>query len=108
MELGIYDIIKGTVTTPKAVELRKKYGKITFEINKLANKIMVREALEKIWKVKIRDVRIINLHGKTRKHKRREYKTSGLKKAIVTLKPGFKIELPDQYETMGIAESQKK
>lgn len=106
MALGIYDVIQGTITTPKTLLLRKKHGKITFAVNKLANKSMVREAVEKIWDVKVRDVRIVNVRGKVKVIKRRSYKKPDLKKALVTLKPGYKIDLPEQYESMGVSESE--
>ncbi|MCK4264930.1 50S ribosomal protein L23 [Candidatus Babeliales bacterium] len=106
MELGIYDIIKSTVSTTKSILLKRKLGKITLEINKLANKAMVRESVEKIWDVKVRDVRIVNTSGKTRMVRRVKHKRPDTKKAIVTLKPGYKIDLPDQYETMGVNETE--
>ena len=104
MELGIYGVIKGIANTPKSLALRKKFGKITFLVNNLANKVMVRNSVEKIWNVKVSDVRIINLHGKTRSVGRRSFKTPGTKKAIITLKKGYKIDLPEQFETIGLAE----
>ena len=106
MELGIYDIIKGTVDTSKTLATQKKLGKITFEVNKLSNKVMIREAVEKIWDVKVRDVRIINTKGASRKVGRRLYKRPDTKKALITLRPGYTIDLPDQYETMGVEEKE--
>ncbi len=100
MELSLYDVLLGTVITPKSLELRKKFGKITFKVNPLANKIMVRQAIEKLFDAKVRDVRIMKVKGKTKTVKRRTYQMPGMKKAIVTLKPGYKIDLPEQFETM--------
>jgi len=108
MELTIYDVIKGTISTPKSLELRQKYGKITFHVHNESNKIMVREAVEKIWDVKVADVKIINLHGKQRKASRKSYTTATVKKAIVSLKSGYKIDLPDQFESMGAAQEPSK
>lgn len=104
MELSIYEIIKGVINTPKSLELRQKFGKITFRINDAANKTMVREAVEKIWNVRVRDVHIVRLPGKSFTSQRKQYQRSGVKKAIITLKDGYKIDLPDQFETMGLAE----
>ncbi len=108
MELSTYEIIKGIINTPKSLMLRKKVEKVTFLVNKMSNKIMIRDAVEKIWNVKVRDVRVINLHGKTRSVGRKIFKTPGIKKAIITLKKGYKIDLPDQYETMGLKEKNSK
>jgi len=106
MELSVYNVIKSIISTPKSLDLRKKYGKITFEVNKLANKVMIRNAIESIWDVKIRDVRVLNRTGKNRVVKRKTFKMSDTKKAIVTLKPGFKIDLPDQFESVGLSSSE--
>jgi large subunit ribosomal protein L23 len=104
MELSIYEIIKGVINTPKSLELRQKFGKITFRVNDLANKAMIREAVEKIWNVKVRDVRIVRLQGKSFVSHRKTYQRPGVKKAVVTLKDGYKVDLPDQFETMGLTE----
>ena len=101
MELNIYDIIKKTVTTPKSVSIYGNLGKITFEVNKHANKIMVKQAVEKIWDVKVANVNIVNLKGKKKTFARKSFETSGVKKAIVSLKKGYKIDLPGHFETMG-------
>lgn len=105
MELSIYDIIKRRIITQKSVDLYKKFGKLTFEVHKDANKIMVREAVEKIWDVKVDNVRIMNYEGKNKLFGRRAFKSPDLKKAMVTLKSGYKIELPGSFETMGAQEA---
>ena len=101
MELSIYDIIKKRIISEKSSDLFKRFGKLVFEINKNANKIMVRSAVEKIWDVKVDNVRVINLPGKRKVFARRVFDTPGKKKAIVTLKKGYKIDLPGQFESMG-------
>lgn len=101
MELNNYDIIKRTVNTPKSIALYKKEGKFVFEVNKKANKIMIRRAVEKIWDVKVDKVRIVNVKGKKKIFARKTFVSSGIKKAIVSLEKGYKIELPGHFETMG-------
>ncbi len=105
MELSIYDIIKKSVITSKSVELFQKLGKITFEVNPLANKITIRHAVEKIWNVKVAKVQVMNSTGKNKVFARRKFKTADTKKAIITLRQGYKIELPTMFETMGAAEN---
>jgi large subunit ribosomal protein L23 len=105
MDIRVYGVIKSICMTTKSQHLFHKYGKITFEVNKLANKVLIRDAVEKVWEVKVENVRIINLPGKVKVFARKKFKTPGKKKAIVTLKKGYKIELPGQFESMGSAGS---
>lgn len=106
MELSIYDIIKKPVVTSKSVELFKKLGKLTFEVDRSANKITVRRAIEKIWDVKVAEVRIMNVSGKEKVFARRSFISPDKKKAIVTLKKGYKIEIPGMLEAVGLSERQ--
>jgi len=104
MELGIHDIIKGIVLTPKSTDLFKKFGKITFKVDFAANKPMIKEAVEKIWDVKVEDIRVVTLPGKKRKFARKVFTSSKQKKAVVSLKKGYKIDLPGhQFESTGLA-----
>jgi len=105
MELSNYDIIKKRIVTPKSTDLFRKEGKITFEVHKKANKVMIKDAVEKIWDVKIDNVRVISVPGKTKAFGRRPFVSSDRKKAIITLKKGYKIDLPGNIETMGISAS---
>lgn len=77
-------------------------GKVTFEVNMYANKLMVRHAIEKIWNVKVENIRILIRKGKNKTFARRPFATSDKKRAIVTLKKGYKIDLPSMFETMGV------
>jgi large subunit ribosomal protein L23 len=108
MDLSIYDVIKDISISDKSRALFDKLGKITFEVHKDANKIMIRNAAEKIWNVKIKDIRVMNVKGKQKTFGRRIFQSPGKKKAIVTLKPGYKIDLPGQFESMGVAGSKEK
>lgn len=103
MELSIYDVIKKIIITPKSLLLKKKLGKVTFEVHTSSNKIMIRNAVEKIWNVKVLDVRVINRAGKKKRIARKSFTLSDTKKAIVSLKAGYSIDLPDYVETMGLS-----
>lgn len=107
MELSIYDIIKKPVVTSKSVELFKKLGQLTFEVDKSANKITIRRAIEKIWDVKVADVRIMNVGGKEKVFARKSFMSPDKKKAIIKLKKGYKIEIPGMLEAVGLSEQQK-
>lgn len=104
----MYDLIKRTIITEKSLEIFNKFGKVTFEVDKAANKSMVRDAVEKIWSVKVESIAIINLKGKNKMYARRPFSSSGRKKAVVTLKKGYKIDLSGQFETMGAAPQQEE
>jgi len=102
MDLSIYDVIKKISVTNKSRALSDKFGKVTFEVNKKANKSMIKRAVEKIWDVKVKSVGVINLKGKNKSFARRSFKAPDIKKAIITLKQGYKIDLPGQFESMGV------
>ena len=63
-------------------------GKYVFSVSKNANKISVRNAIEKVYDVKVERVNILNVRGKARNFGRTQGRTSAWKKAIVTLKKG--------------------
>lgn len=99
MELGHNDIIKQVVLTPKSTDLYKKFRKITLDVHPDANKIMIRGAVEKVWNVKVDTVRVITIPGKARRYGKNAFKSPDRKKAIITLKGGYSIDLPGHYES---------
>ncbi len=107
MELTRFDIIKRPLITTKTVDLYKKLGQYTFEVHLNANKSMVRDAVEKLWDVKVEKVRMIKLGGKLKSFNKRPYKGSDLKKAIITLVKGYKIEIPGLFESMTAQQQQQ-
>jgi large subunit ribosomal protein L23 len=88
-------IIYRPIVTEKVSNLQDK-GIYAFEVDVNANKIDIARAVEKKFKVKVVNVRTINMKGKTKTQMTRkgrfEGKTSHFKKAIVTLKEGDKID----------------
>jgi large subunit ribosomal protein L23 len=96
MELTIYDIIQGPLVTEKAVSLNKKLKKLVLKVHPQANKPLVKEALEKLFGVKVEDVNIMVRKGKKRMVGRRPVHSSTIKKAVVTLKEGHSLDLLDQ------------
>jgi large subunit ribosomal protein L23 len=72
--------------------LLQAQGKYAFEIAREANKQQIRQAVEKAFKVNVLAVNVMTVPGKTRRVGRRQVLTQSWKKAIVTLKPGDKIE----------------
>ena len=103
MELSVYDIVKKPVISTKSIELYRKFGKVTLEVHRDVNKLTIKHAVEKIWDVKVADVRVVSVPGKTKSFARKTFKSAGKKKAIVTLKQGYKIVIPGMFESMGVA-----
>ena len=85
-------IIIRPILTEKARKFAEK-GQYVFEVSKISNKSEIKKAIEKIFKVKVEKVRIIKLPEKPRRLGRMSGKKKGIKKAIVRLKEGQKIEI---------------
>lgn len=68
-------------------------GSYTFEVHPKANKTQVRQAVEKIYNVKVVSVRTANRQGKRRRYRATLGKTRGWKKAVVVLDPAYHIDL---------------
>jgi len=89
----IYEVIKSPLITEKATKLAK-FNQYVFWVDKQANKIEIKKAIEEIYNVKVKKVRTINMKGKTKRIRwGQEGKTSSWKKAIVTLKEGYQIKV---------------
>ena len=85
------DVLRGPVVSEKSVGLVEE-NKYSFWVNPAANKIEIKAAIEKLFKVKVLEVRTMNIKGKKKRVGRYLGKTSDRKKAIATLKDGDKIE----------------
>lgn len=89
----MYSILKRPLLTEKGTDQKEALNKYLFEVDLNANKIEVRNAVEKIFNVKVTDVHTVNVKGKAKRVGRHLGKRSDWKKAIVTLKAGEKIEI---------------
>jgi len=87
----MYEIIKRPVLTEKTTLQKEQSNQITLEVDRRANKIEIKEAVEKIFKVKVLDIQSMVVQGKTKRLGRFSGKRSDWKKAIVTLKPGEQV-----------------
>jgi large subunit ribosomal protein L23 len=90
--MKVKDIILKPILTEK-IQLLEQDGVYGFLVQKNANKKMVKEAVEKIFNVKVKKVRIINVKPKKRQFLRKTGKKPGYKKALVFLEKGEKIEI---------------
>ncbi len=87
-----YDIIIRPIITEKSTMLKEKYNQVAFEVAMNANKKEIKEAVEKLFNVKVVKVRTMIIRGKKRRLGFFEGKRPNWKKAIITLAPGSKIE----------------
>ena len=90
--MNLYEVLRKPLITEKSTILQAE-GKYAFEVAGGANKQPVKQAVEKAFNVKVTAVNVMMVPGKMRRIGRRMAMTPSWKKAIVTLKPGDKIEL---------------
>ena len=86
------DIIIKPVVTEKTMNLLAD-NKYTFLVDKRANKVEIKKAVEEIFKVKVDSVTTMNTQGKLKRMGRFEGRRPSRKKAVVSLKPGHRITL---------------
>ena len=87
------DIIKAPVITEKSSNIASNDRKYVFKVDAKANKSQIKDAIEKIFKVKVESVNTVNVHPKKKRVGRYSVMTNKYKKAIVTLVNGNKIDL---------------
>ena len=97
IKLTVWDILKSPVVTEKSVLLKEDStdsedrvnGQVlTFRVDRKADKVEIRKAVEEIFSVKVAKVRTVQYEGKMKKRGRHEGRRPSWKKAYVTLKKG--------------------
>ena len=88
-----YEIILLPIVTEKSTRLRVEGNQYSFFVNLKSNKIEIKKAIEKLYKVKVLKVNTVHVKGKKRRLGRYEGFTSEKKKAFVTLRPGDSIKV---------------
>jgi large subunit ribosomal protein L23 len=91
-KLHLYDKIISPLVTEKSTNLSEQ-NKITFKVNTKANKNNLKKNIEKIFKVNVTKVNIINKKTRIKVTRGKKVKVKGYKKAIITLKKGQNIDL---------------
>jgi large subunit ribosomal protein L23 len=91
-KIHLYDTIISPIVTEKSTNLSEQ-NKIVFEVSNKSNKIIIKKNIEKIFKVNVIKVNIINKQPRKKITKGKKVKIQGYKKAIVTLKKGQSIDL---------------
>ena len=87
------DVILRPIITEKTMKMMAEDNKVTFEVAKGANKVLVRQAVEALFKVDVVKVNMQNTKPKTKRVGRYTGKTSAVHKAIVKIKEGQSIDL---------------
>ena len=90
-----YDVLIKPIVTEKSSGLMAE-GKYTFRVDKNANKIEIKYAVETAFKVDVTDVRTMNMPGKQKRQGKTQGMTPEWKKAIVTLKSGQTLPIFDE------------
>ena len=90
--MHLYEVLRRPLITEKYTALQAQ-GKYVFEVAGEATKPQIKEAVEKAFKVKVTAVNVMIAAGKRRRFGRRKVSGRSWRKAVVTLKPGDKIEL---------------
>ena len=91
-KINLYDTIVGPVITEKSTNL-SSLNKIVFKVIDSANKKNLKTNIEKIFKVNVTKINIINKRNRTKFTRGRKVRVKGYKKAIITLKKGQSIDL---------------
>ncbi len=87
-----YDIIKRPLITEKTNIQKEDYNQITFEVDRRANRVEIKRAIEKLFNVRVSTIRTIQVKGKRKQRGRVIGKRKDWKKAIATLMPGERID----------------
>jgi large subunit ribosomal protein L23 len=88
----LFEVLKRPLVTEKNTALQAQ-GKYAFEVDEDANKDQVKQAVEKAFKVTVSAVNVMTVRGRERRVGRKVVSGSSWKKAVVTLKPGDKIQI---------------
>lgn len=88
-----YNIIIRPLVTEQGMHFANAKNAYTFEVHKKANKVQIRNAVQRLYNVKVTDVRTANVKGKPRRRGRTMGTTKSWKKAVVVLHSDYRIDL---------------
>ncbi len=90
--MQLFEVLRNPLVTEKNTSLQAQ-SKYTFKVNSDATKVQVKQAVEKAFKVTVIAVNVMNVRGQEKLVGRKKVSGGQWKKAIVTLKPGDKIQI---------------
>ena len=88
---NLYDVIRRPLITEKSTNARETQRAVCFEVHRDATKPEIKKAVEAFFHVKVKDVRVANMHGKVKRQGRSSGRRPDWKKAFVVLKKGEKM-----------------
>ena len=88
---NLYDVIRRPLITEKSTAARETQHAVCFEVHRDATKPEIKKAVESFFHVKVKDVRVANMHGKVKRQGRYAGRRPDWKKAYVVLKKGEKM-----------------
>jgi len=88
----IYNIIRRPLITEKTTRQKETHSQYAFEVDRRANKIEIKRAVEQLFRVKVKQVNVSRVHGKVKRLGKNVGKRSDWKKALVSLKEGQRID----------------
>lgn len=91
-EAELYDVLRSPVITEKAT-MASEYNQVMFNVARSATKPQIKEAVERLFTVKVKAVNTLNRKGKVKRFKGRIGKQSDFKRAVVTLEEGHAIDI---------------
>ena len=87
-----YDILRGPLVTEKTTLQKELNNQVTLKVDKRANRVEIKAAVEKNFNTKVKQVRTVQVKGKVKQRGKVIGKRKDWKKAIVTLMPGQRID----------------
>lgn len=94
-DVDFYKILLKPINTEKTNKIADSCNGVAFKVATWANKVQIKQAVEKIFNVNVSQVNTANMYGKTKTFKQRRGKKSDWKKAIVTLQKGQDINITE-------------
>jgi large subunit ribosomal protein L23 len=91
-KLEPYQVVLRPLITEKATQLSERHNAYTFEVNPMATKTEIKQAIEALFDVKVADVRTQNRRGKPRRYRLKVGRMRNWKKAIVALHDEYRID----------------
>ncbi|MDH5458333.1 MAG: 50S ribosomal protein L23 [Nitrospinota bacterium] len=95
MSVNQYSILEKPLITEKSTMMQEHGNRVMFQVNRNANKLQIKEAVQNIFNVTVLDVNTINVKPKSKRFGRHQGHTKAWKKAIVLLKEGDRIDFFD-------------
>jgi large subunit ribosomal protein L23 len=101
----IHTILRRPLVTEKTTIMKEDNNQVAFQVRRDANKIQIREAVEKLLGVKVSAVNTLINRGKSKRMGKSNGRRSNWKKALVTLQPGEDVEFFDALEDLNELEA---